>query len=1011
MSQKILHLSPLEEENNSEEDDDKKEKREKSNFIKQNTLPADNLNSVQDENNINRSKTIIQPKKSRQFSKLLSQRTINRINASKVDLCLYALDHPKTKRDQEMINDIKTYLKSMPSFMNIISKEKNNNLMENLVEQISMHLRHEFIPKNNIICRYGEKGEKFYIILKGKVEFMVPKIIKCFLNFEEYILYLMELRKNDEFEILNDLLVLNRSIYPINEDNFDDYIIREYDEYQKFLRRTFRKKTKSVTGRSNYSFNKNNNDINSNEDESGRANIKRITLSKNQILKLENNLQKKINFSISTYQIMEILLEKIQQEKIKVNLSQNLINEENNINKNLTGKNSPKEYLKSNNVINRELDPTGRKLINVYLYEEMNTFENGQTFGFIALQNKINKRASTAITIEDTDLGVLSKEEYIEFFEILSTKEKRILFDLLRIYNIMTSVSEHKFIKSFYHMFEFRKFYKNQKILDFGKPCDELLIFSQGLFYIYITVNIPELNELITKIKITKGKLLGLSKYKIEKTLEEKRENHDLLIRQNYMSDKERKILLKKYTFTISIISDHLILGYADTVNPGNHISFFNCICTSAECEGYGIKNKSIKIINQDSVVMNNLKDFCLMKIDYNLKRLKQFKKEILSKIKQNEISDLKDNIKNNNNENNNENINENDDEINNEINYVKRNELDSYKNINNNKKRLITNSLNHEIIENTIHIINNKNEDMKNTIDRGFRKSYNYNLKNKLTIQTESTIESKNDKDSTIKKLRDSIIKKQKRIELTMKNSINSVIDNKTFFNNAMIKKSLSSESLNKKENEENTKRNSNSIKKIKFNDINIFRKIVKDIKDINNKMLSSILAKNNKVYQLPNIKDRNKKEKIFCTENTNKPIIYKINSENKKYEKNKNAESYKIENLSFVKEKFIVFKSSRKMKKAMFNTVNYEILPKIRNNNEIGSLKMKKHFFNNLTNTNFNSTKKDIITEDTKINYSKTLVPKHYSKQKIINEKYNELNQLVSNIQNITKDILSKK
>ena len=125
---------------------------------------------------------------------------------------------------------------------------------------------------------------------------------------------------------------------------------------------------------------------------------------------------------------MEILLEKIQQEKIKVNLSQNLINEENNINKNLTGKNSPKEYLKSNNVINRELDPTGRKLINVYLYEEMNTFENGQTFGFIALQNKINKRASTAITIEDTDLGVLSKEEYIEFFEILSTKEKRILF-------------------------------------------------------------------------------------------------------------------------------------------------------------------------------------------------------------------------------------------------------------------------------------------------------------------------------------------------------------------------------------------------------------------------------------------------------------------------------------------------------------------------------------------------------------------------------------------------------
>ena len=128
-----------------------------------------------------------------------------------------------------------------------------------------------------------------------------------------------------------------------------------------------------------------------------------------------------------------------------------------------------------------------------------------------------------------------------------------------------------------------------------------------GLFVIHISVTFHELNDLITKIKKIRGKLQGLSKYKIEKTLDEQRENQDLIIRRNYMSEKENKALLKKYNFTISIISDHLILGYPDTVDPVTHLPLFNCVCTSAECDGYSITNKSIGIVNQESIVIQNL--------------------------------------------------------------------------------------------------------------------------------------------------------------------------------------------------------------------------------------------------------------------------------------------------------------------------------------------------------------------------------------------------------------------
>ena len=275
----------------------------------------------------------------------------------------------------------------------------------------------------------------------------------------------------------------------------------------------------------------------------------------------------------------------------------------------------------------------------------------------------------------------------MQFFELISSKEKKNLYELLRFYNLIISLSEYKFIKRFYHLFEFKKFYKNHNILELGKPFKELMIFSQGLFIIYINVNIPELNELITKIKMIKGKLLGLSKYKIERTLEEKRENQDLFIRKNYMSEKETKLLMKKYNFILSIISDHLILGYPDTVDPKTNLPLFNCVCTSAESDAYAVTNKSIKIINEESYVLNNLTDFCLMKMEYNLNRLKQFKKEILAKIKEKELAELTrnktgdENIKENMNEINNKDANLNKTNYSlDKINYINRNELDSYK-------------------------------------------------------------------------------------------------------------------------------------------------------------------------------------------------------------------------------------------------------------------------------------------------------------------------------------------
>ena len=1069
MSQLFLHLTPLKEENNSDEEDEDNEKSQNpplssERLKKQVSLKSDEtkLNPFMNENNLNNIREKYKsPKKSVNKTKVFSELIVlNKANPSKVDLCIRALSFPPNKRNQEMLNHIKSYLKSMPSFMNIISKEKNAGIGENLIDQISIHLRHEYMPKNNLVCRFGEKGDKFYIILKGKISFLIPKLIKCYLNLEEYIVYLMQLRNNEEYELLNNLLVQNRISYPIEDDNLDDYLIKEYDEYQKHLMKVRRKKIKSKTGKfvtfknslpvrhlnfvpDNINVNQNNIDydlksnLKLNLKEGERLKTRLVTMRVNNDLNNNNNPNnsKKGNFfSYQTYKKMGLLVDKIRENKSQnFSLSEAFSNP-------LTGANSVRLYLKSNNVQDLDLEPLGRKLVSVYNYEVMNTFENGQTFGFIALQTKVSKRMSTTISVEDTDLGVLTKEEYIQFFEILSSKEKKNLYELLRYYSLLTTVSEYKFIKRYYHMFEYKKFYKNINILEIGKPFKELIVFSLGLFVIHISVNYPELNDLITNIKKIRGKLQGLSKYKIEKTLDEQRENQDLIIRRNYMSEKDNKILLKKYNYTISIISDHLILGYPDTVDPETHLPLFNCVCTSAESDGYSITNKSINLVNQETTVIQNLNDFCLMKIEYNLKRLKQFKKEIWTKIQEEQISSFKEskevtedifNLNNNINTLENNKKESIDIQENNffpdKNNYINRNELNQPKNVDNNKKKLLTNILNQDQIDKAINIINwSKNEEMKNTTER-FKFNNNYSTRNNKISNLKQFNSDSNQNDikensSTISKLRQSIINKQKRIELKIEKNNNELNNQKNKEKNGKnsIIRSLSSTSINGNTDDNinnNTIKNNSlrkSINQRKLNNLNMFRSYIKEIdkiKSYNSQMLTPFLTKN-RVKTLPSIKNKDKNLKNLINDNN-----LKTESEpQKKIEKYIDQDLYKIAQLSFVKEKFIVFLSKKGPKKDNFNNVKNDFLPRLKKNKRNQPMKLQKNFFSRLSINYLDNNSKDIRdNEDKKNNYTTTLYQKlnseKISKEKIIKDKYNELNNLVNNMQNITKEILSKR
>ena len=986
---------------------------------------------------------------SKKIKKLLSKRTLRhsvdlttsnpkkpiipKMNPTPVDLCLYALDHAPNQRDIECLQYIINYLKSLPSFMNIISKEKNLKLSENLIEQISIHLRHEYIPKNNVVCRFGERGEKFYIILKGKVKFFIPKVQKCYLNFEEYILYLMRLRKNDELGLINNIISQNQPIFPIEDENFDLFILNEFQTHQKITKKFFKSKTKvdsdfkSILNSSNK--NKNNKEFSSNDNN--------IIIDK----KDEPIFKQKKKFSVNTYKKMKEVVDKITNINLIFNESEYL------------GENSPSYYMKSNNEIDLDLEPKGRKLVNVYKYEEMSTFENGQNFGYIALQSKSCKRAATAIVIQDSHLGVLTKEEFLKFFEMLSNKEKTILFELLKFYNLLGQVSEHKFVKRYYHYFEYIKFRKNNIIMDINRPINELILFNSGLFVVSIFLNLIELNDLITKIKLIRGKILGLSNEKLEIELDEQRENQEFILRKNYLSSNETKILSKKYNFTLSIISDHLIIGYPDTVDPFTYKPLFNCSCLSAESDGYCISNRSIKLINEDSKVILGLKSYCLMKIEYNLNRLQQFKKEIVSKIKKNEISSfvnpkenkaisfelnnnkekgLKD-IDNSENSNVVKNLSENKKYI------FDRNQTFRKRSRNNNKKPLSLkfNTIN---LENVLYRYNrNKNEEIKNNKEREKRKSIYQSIRNSYNHNNFSKV-------FAFKKLRESTLEKQKKPQFKNEDFFKTT----EYFNNKSDQKEkvVVNKNLNSEKNEDNKKRKNydsdSFIDKIKFSlshdfffcdyfsktQKNMNKKLYKKEKNkinfYNNRneadkyKINSLLQDKDNQLTLPSI-DK-KKDNCFSKEldfmyltsmktfdgtkiKTVKNNNLKLNEKSMSYD-----DTYKLTELSpfSVKEKYIIFKSFANTKEKP----NNQTITDIRKNKfkEAKPIKLQKN--ENLETLLYKYNKKINNNENKTNDYINiTTTNKKIKNNYFIKGKINELNDLVESIHQTTKEILDIK
>ena len=129
----------------------------------------------------------------------------------------------KTKRNNEDLTFITSYFFFMQEFIKLL-KAKESFKREIKLLNYLMHLSSDIfyieIPKDVVLMKYGDKGEKAYINLNGQVDVLIPnsKIIHVYEN--DYLLYLASLIKYKEYDLIN--FVLN--------DNFPNYHLILYDD-------------------------------------------------------------------------------------------------------------------------------------------------------------------------------------------------------------------------------------------------------------------------------------------------------------------------------------------------------------------------------------------------------------------------------------------------------------------------------------------------------------------------------------------------------------------------------------------------------------------------------------------------------------------------------------------------------------------------------------------------------------------------------------------------------------
>ena len=494
-------------------------------------------------------------------------------------------------------------------------KYKINSIVKKLANKLII----EKVPENKFIIKMNEKGDNCYFLLSGKLSVLKPveyKNIK--ITYQEYILYLINLLKYHEIDLINQIIKIN--YYFVNIKSLEDLkiIIKGYfiEKIKKYLE-LFNTLTYEdiITLLNNYNltfddFNLDKNKVMKDLDDidNNRYNKKESIGDNNEDSEYENEKEEEaINKSI--------VLKGYILNKFKLSIENKIL-------------------LMNYNFLFNTLEEKKLFDMTLFKYENFLYLYPGSFFGDMALESKIKKRNATIRSEEECYILSLSNDDYISFLFEDNKKLKSIDLIFLTSKFFFTDVSPVLFDKYYFSMFKSSEKIKGDIIYQQETEFSSVYFLKEGNVSLELNASIIDIHNLIKfYIDILEEKnYLNYSPKKIKD------------IKNNYLNDKEmfnlinkNSIYLEKFNekqkFEISKVNKNECLGDLELFLTSGYIH--TCTVISQKASIIEIKKKDLcKIFIEEKDVLPNYYHFVMNKLISQIKRLYHLKSNYIIQIK-----------------------------------------------------------------------------------------------------------------------------------------------------------------------------------------------------------------------------------------------------------------------------------------------------------------------------------------------------------------------------------------
>ena len=525
----------------------------------------------------------------------------------------------KLDREKIDIKFISLYLSNLKKFTGLLknsnednynsslkkNNEENNKYLKTL-KYVSEHIICEKYSAKKLLMKYGDKGDKFYLILHGTVSILIPIKVNIQLTFNEYNRYIAILIFYKEFELARMSIKDNKHIYNIDlpdikviiqyiNKNKEDSLLNDENNNKKnsfILAKNLKNKPKLERKMTKKFFAKvkeeNNNNIH-----------KDLELEK--MIEIENST--KIEKFMKKYLTKEEFI-LFQEMKIKDN-DDKIITPEKYINRLKNYKFNYNYFIRRksskmldfsshetyNNYENMQ-SSNHKSTVYIYEYQEITHLETGEMFGDSVMNGNSNKRTATIISIEESYFGCLEKEIYTAI-KGSNDKTRKNNVNYLCHTTIFKSINYRTLEDRYFNFFAFKDSIKDEIIIHKDEINTNLFIIKNGTFEINFNGKLKDIFNLMNYYRDTfcdideKKYEMNESLFKKIYKLNENIRKIEKLFGKNKDINKEHKLF---------IINNSGIFGLRETEKKEeneNFLSFFDIKCISSEGE-YILLDKKI---------------------------------------------------------------------------------------------------------------------------------------------------------------------------------------------------------------------------------------------------------------------------------------------------------------------------------------------------------------------------------------------------------------------------------